>query len=45
MDHRNPPNLGSNRPTVIALFIVISSLHLHTSHAVSNQVVRSFVRK
>ena len=39
MDHWNPPDRGSNPRTVIALFIVISSLHIDTASAVSKQVI------
>ena len=45
MDHRNPPDRDSNPRTVIALFIVMSSLHLHTANAVSKQVIYASVNR
>ena len=45
MDHRNPPDPGSNPRTVIVLFIVMSSLHIDTANAVSKQVIYASVNR
>ena len=45
MDHRNPPDRGSNPRTVIVIFIVISSLRIDTANAVSKQVIYTSVNR
>ena len=45
MDHRNPPDRGSSPRTVIALFIVMSSLPIDTANAVSKQIIYESVNR